>query len=95
MLVLTSAAFEFGGGSRVPANVRYCGPRLDDPDWAGEWSEPDGSGPLVLVSLSTTTQGQGPMIRRVVEALGSMDVRGLVTTGPSFDAEGLGGPRRT
>lgn len=89
VLVLTSSAFEFGGGAQVPANVRYCGPRLDDPDWAGEWSEPRGSGPLVLVSLSTTTQGQGPMIRRVVRALGSMDVRGLVTAGPSFDAEGV------
>jgi MGT family glycosyltransferase len=86
VLVLTSAAFEFGGGVNVPGNVRYCGPRLDDPEWTADWSEPDGDGPLVLVSLSTTTQGQEPMIRRVVSALGSMNVRGLVTTGPSFDA---------
>jgi MGT family glycosyltransferase len=92
VLVLTSAAFEFGGGSRVPENVHYCGPRLDDPTWAAEWREPDGSGPLVLVSLSTTVQGQAPMIRRVVQALGSMEVRGLVTTGPSFDAAGLDAP---
>jgi UDP:flavonoid glycosyltransferase YjiC (YdhE family) len=93
VLVLTSAAFEFGGGTNVPGNVRYCGPRLDDPDWAGEWSEPAGDGPLVLVSLSTTTQGQEPMIRRVVSALGSMRVRGLVTTGPSFDAGDMPIPR--
>ena len=92
VLVLTSAAFEFGGGARVPANVRYCGPRLDDPAWTGEWSEPAGEGPLVLVSLSTTTQGQDPMVRRVVRALGGMDVRGLVTTGPSFDAAGIAAP---
>jgi MGT family glycosyltransferase len=92
VLVLTTAAFELGGGARVPANVRYCGPRLDDPGWAGEWSEPEGSGPLVLVSLSTTTQGQDPMIRRVVRALGRMDVRGLVTTGPSFAADGIDAP---
>jgi MGT family glycosyltransferase len=92
VLVLTSAAFELGGGARVPANVRYCGPRLDDPGWAGEWSEPEGGGPLVLVSLSTTTQGQDPMIRRVVCALGRMDVRGLVTTGPSFAAAGIDAP---
>jgi hypothetical protein len=26
VLVLTSATFELGGGLRVPANVRYCGP---------------------------------------------------------------------
>jgi len=92
ILVLTSAAFEPGGGARVPDNVRYCGPRLDDPGWAGEWSEPEGSAPLVLVSLSTTTQGQGPMIRRVVRALGRMDVRGVVTTGPSFAADGIEAP---
>jgi UDP:flavonoid glycosyltransferase YjiC (YdhE family) len=92
VLVLTSAAFELGGGLRAPANVRYCGPRLDDPDWTGEWSEPAGSGPLVLVSLSTTTQGQDPMIRRVVGALGRMAVRGLVTTGPSFAADAVAAP---
>jgi len=92
VLVLTTAEFELGGGRRVPANVRYCGPRLDDPGWVHEWSEPPGTDPLVLVSLSTTTQGQDPMIRRVVEALGRLPVRGLVTTGPSFDGENLRAP---
>ncbi|MEZ5074816.1 MAG: glycosyltransferase [Solirubrobacterales bacterium] len=89
VLVLTSAAFELGGGAAAPDSVRYCGPRLDDPDWAGGWSEPAGSGPLVLVSLSTTTQGQDAMIRRVVRALGGIDARGLVTTGPSYAADGV------
>jgi len=92
ILVLTSAAFEFGGAARMPANVRYCGPRLDDPAWAGGWEEPEGGGPLVLVSLSTTTQGQDRMIRRIVRALGRIEARGLVTTGPSFDAEGIERP---
>lgn len=92
VLVLTSAAFEFGGGRRTPANVRYCGPRLDDPAWAGGWDEPEGGAPLVLVSLSTTTQGQDGMIRRIVRALGRIEARGLVTTGPSFDAEGVERP---
>lgn len=89
VLVLTSAAFEFGGPEKTPPGVRYCGPRLDDPGWSGAWSEPEGRGPLVLVSLSTTIQGQGPMIGRIVRALGRMEVRGLVTTGPSFDAAGI------
>lgn len=92
VLVLTSAAFEFGGGARTAANVRYCGPRLDDPAWVGGWDEPEGSGPLVLVSLSTTTQGQDRMIRRIVRALGRIEARGLVTTGPSFDADGIERP---
>lgn len=89
VLVLTVAAFEPGGGARVPANVRYCGPRLEDPDWTAGWTEPAGPGPLVLVSLSTTTQGQAGMMRRIIEALGRLPVRGLVTTGPSFRSEGL------
>lgn len=89
VLVLTSAAFEFDRGVNVPSNVVYCGPRLEDPDWAVEWTEPEGDGPLVLVSLSTTTQGQDRMMGRIVEALGQLPVRGLVSTGPSFDASAL------
>lgn len=89
VLVLTSAAFELGGGEGVPENVRYCGPRLDDPDWASDFKEPEGKGPLVLVSLSTTTQGQEKMIRNIIRGLARMPVRALVTTGPSFEAGDL------
>lgn len=89
VLVLTTAAFELGGGVNAPANVRYCGPRIEDPDWTGAWEEPEGPGPLVLASLSTTTQGQDPMIRHILGALGELPVRGLVTTGPSFSATDL------
>jgi MGT family glycosyltransferase len=92
VLVLTSAAFEIGGGRMVPEHVVYCGPRLEDPDWTGEWTEPQGSDPLVLVSLSTTTQNQERMIGNILGALGRLPVRGLVTTGPSFDPEGLDVP---
>lgn len=92
VLVLTSAAFEHGGGAQVPPHIRYCGPRLDDPGWVDSWTERSGSDPLVLVALSTTFQDQRPMVRRVVAALGRLPVRGLVTTGPSVDAEGLDAP---
>jgi MGT family glycosyltransferase len=92
VLVLTSAAFEIGGGANVPPNVRYCGPRLDDPRWAEGWEEPPGNDPLILVSLSTTVQGQDPMIRRVIDALSRLPVRGLVTTGPSYDAGAIDPP---
>lgn len=95
VLVLTSAAFEFDRGANVPPNVIYCGPRLDDPDWTGDWTEPEGSDPLVLVSLSTTIQGQDRMIRRILRALGQLPVRGLVTTGPSFSAASLDIPANT
>ena len=87
VLVLTSAAFEHGAGAHVPPHVRYCGPRLDDPLWAAPWTEPPGDDPLVLVSLSTTFQDQGATLRRVIDALGRLPVRGLVTTGPAINPE--------
>ena len=86
VLVLSSASFEIGAGTSAPPHVRYCGPRLEDPDWVEDWEEPEGRDPLILVALSTTTQGQAPMLDRIVDALGRLPVRGLVTTGPSFDA---------
>ena len=54
MWVLTSAEFDFVG--RVPANVRYVGPVLDDPSWAATPGLPQGDDPLVLVGLSSTFQ---------------------------------------
>lgn len=83
VLVLTSAAFELDEARNVPPQVVYCGPQLEDPDWAAPWVPPVGDAPLVLASLSTTTQDQYRTLPRVVAALGQLPVRGLVTTGPS------------
>ena len=46
---------------------------------------PPGDDPLVLVALSSTFQDQAALLRRVVAALATLPVRGLVTTGPSLD----------
>ena len=89
LLVLTSAALDYPS-CPVPANARYVGPRLDDPSWAEPWTSPwpgDDPRPLVLVGLSSTYQDQLPMVRRVVDALGRLPVRGLVTLGPAVDAD--------
>mgnify|MGYP000377301372 CR=1 FL=1 len=70
----------------APANVRYTGPVLDDPDWVAPWQSPwpdSDPRPLVVVSLSTTFQNQQAVIERCIEALGKLPVRGLVTLGPS------------
>lgn len=88
MLVLTSPAFDFPA-SDLPPNVRYVGPQLDDPAWLAPWEPPvatDGadSRPLVLVSLSTTYQGQADVLRRIIAALADLPVRGLVTLGPAL-----------
>lgn len=88
LLVLTSQAFDFPAGS-LPPNVRYVGPQLDDPAWLEPWEPPtsDNNLPLVLVSLSTTYQQQADTVRRVVAALASLPVRGLVTLGPALANE--------
>jgi MGT family glycosyltransferase len=88
-LVLTSPAFDFPVPD-LPANVRYVGPRLGDPAWAGGWTPPPGDAPLVLVGLSSTYMAQGDLLARIVEALGALPVRALVTLGPALDPDALG-----
>lgn len=87
LLVLTSPAFDFPATS-LPPNVRYVGPQLDNPAWLAPWEPPaplaDDGRPLVLVSLSTTYQGQADVVRRIGAALADLPVRGLVTLGPAL-----------
>jgi len=88
ILVLTSPTFDYAAPT-VPANTRYVGPILDDPDWAEPWTAPwaaTDQRPLVLVGFSSTYQNQGPVLRRVVEALSALPVRAVVTVGQMLDA---------
>ena len=91
VLILTSRAFEYEQYS-PPAHVRFCGPRLDDPVWAGDWTEPAGDDPLVLVGLSSTFMDHEDVLRRAAAALGELPVRGLVTTGPAIDPAAIDAP---
>jgi MGT family glycosyltransferase len=93
-LVLTSQAFDFVP-TPLPEGVRYVGPQLDDPTWATPWTSPwpeSHEDPMVLVSLGSTFQNQGALVRRIIEALGSLPVRGLVTLGGQFDGEDFAPP---
>ena len=93
-LVLTSPAFDFQA-SRLPPNVRYVGPQLDELPWAQPWSSPwpaNHPDPLVVVSLSTSFQQQGALQQRVLEALGGVRVRALVTLGPTLRQESFHAP---
>lgn len=88
-LMMTSRAFDFPI-TPAPANVRYVGRVLDDPDWTGEWRNPwadDDARPLVVASLSSTFQDQRDALRRIIAALGTLPVRGLVTLGPAMAGE--------
>ncbi|MEX2584161.1 MAG: glycosyltransferase [Gemmatimonadota bacterium] len=88
-LIQTSREFDFPIVP-PPANVRYVGPVLDDPDWTGEWRNPwgaDDTRPLVVASLSSTFQNQRDVLQRIITALGTLDIRGLVTLGPCMAGE--------
>lgn len=84
-LVMTSRDFDFP--AELPPHVRYVGAVLDDPAWAAAqpWTAPPGDEPLVLVALSSTFQDHAGCLRRIIDALGTLPVRALVTTGPALD----------
>jgi MGT family glycosyltransferase len=92
VLVMTSASFDFVPAT-LPRNVRYVGPQLEDPDWAqtAGWG-PDGTGPLVLVTMSSVYQAQAEILRRVARALGHLDVRAVLTTGRAIDPREVPAP---
>jgi MGT family glycosyltransferase len=88
-LIMTSMAFDFPI-KPLPANVKYVGPVLDDPDWVNSWQSPwplNDKRPLVVVGLSSTFQNQKQVITNCIEALGKLDVRGLVTLGLAMENE--------
>jgi len=91
-LVLTSPAFDFP--AELPDNARYVGPILDDPAWAADaaWTAPAGEDPLVLVAMSSTFQNHVECLQRITDALGSLPVRGLVTTGPAVGPDEIRAP---
>jgi MGT family glycosyltransferase len=91
VLVQTSSAFDFPA-TKLPDNVTYVGPELDDPAWAEPWRSPwpaEDRRPLVLVGFSTTFQDQAGVLSRVIIALAELDVRAVVTTGPAVDIAAL------
>ena len=85
-LVMTSAAFDFP--CTLPANARYVGAVLDDPTWASTADTarvPETDRPFVLVAMSSTFQDQQSSTQRIVDAIATLPVTALVTTGPALD----------
>ncbi len=94
VLIGLSAAFDFPATS-LPANLHYVGPLLDQPGWSRPWTAPWSGKPVrprVLVSLSTSFQNQAALLRRIVAALGTMDLDAVVTIGPAMETETLQAP---
>jgi MGT family glycosyltransferase len=97
VLVLTSECFDFRGRARAE-HVRYVGPVLADPLWAAAWRSPwpeDDERPLVIVSLSSTYMAQERVLGRIIEGVGGLAARVLVTTGPAIDPASLPAPDNT
>jgi hypothetical protein len=92
VLVLTSPSFDFAA-PRLPANVRYVGPQLQDPDWAAStaWHR-RGTDPLVLVATSSVYQHQLDLLQRIAHALGQLPVQAILTTGQAIDPRTIHAP---
>jgi MGT family glycosyltransferase len=92
LLLATSRAFDFPSDA-LPANVRYVGPQLGEPSWADDWRPAaKDARPMVLVGFSTTFQNHTGVVQRVIDALGELPVRGVVTLGDSLAEDELTAP---
>jgi UDP:flavonoid glycosyltransferase YjiC (YdhE family) len=94
LLLGTARAFDFAP-AELPPGVRYAGPQLDEPGWADPWTAPfpaTDHRPLILVSFSTTFQGHGAVVQRVLDAAEPLPVRVLVTLGGSLEVGALRAP---
>ena len=88
-LIQTLERFDFPIQPK-PANVRYTGPVLNDPDWTSSWTNPwseEDPRPLVVISFSSTFQNQYAVIQSAIDAMKGEEIRGLVTLGPAIDKE--------
>lgn len=92
LLLATSRAFDFAPDP-VPEGLHYVGPILAEPGWARPFASPfarDDHRPLVLVAFSTTFQNHAGAVQRVMDALGRLPVRGVVTLGGALVRSDLG-----
>lgn len=85
-LVACRRELDPAGSDPRPSNLHYTGPVV-----AGVAAAP--TGPTALVSLSTVNfPGQARALQRILDALGTLDVRGIATVGPSIDRASLVAP---
>ncbi len=88
VLMLVSSAFDYPARA-LPSNMEHVGTPVEDAAaQLGEspWSNERRGRRLILVSLSSLNQGQAPILHRVLLAVARLDVRAIVTVGPSLNA---------
>lgn len=82
-LLATSRAFDYPI-KKLPGQIRYVGPQLDEPAWTNPWCSPwpeNDPRPLIVVGFSTTYQAHEGVLQKVVDAAAGLPVRVLVTLG--------------
>src|SRR5580693_8027512 len=87
--------FDFQADS-LPDNVRYVGPLLDEPGWSKAWQAPWGDRsvlPRALVTGSSGAQGQRDLVQRVINAMGTIEIDVVATTGPNLNVADLRAPK--
>lgn len=92
-LLGVSRAFDFGASP--PPGFAYAGPLGEAPSWVGGERIDhlvSREQPNVLVSFSTTAQGQERLLVRVVRAFAGVDARAIVTLGPALEGLRLDAP---
>lgn len=91
LLIGSSRAFDFAP-PELPADVAYVGPQLAPLSWTEPWTSPWPDGdprPLVLLAFSTTFQDHAPLLQRIIDATGDLDIRLLVTLGGVIEPDEL------
>jgi MGT family glycosyltransferase len=83
-LVLVPMTREFDPRPVLPANVVHSGPLFEEAESALSWDDPwlrAQEGPIIVVSLSSQYVHQEEALQRILDALSSLAVRVVVTTG--------------
>lgn len=87
-LVLAASYPDFGTQTSTAAHIHFVGP-IREPVESAPWSRRFPDRPFVLVSLSSTFQGQGSTLRNICAALAPLPLEVLVTTGRGFTPDSL------
>ena len=87
-LVLAASYFEFGTLTSSAPHVHFVGP-IREPIASAPWPRRFPDRPFVLVSLSSTFQGQESTLRNICNALAPLPLEVLVTTGRGFAPDSL------
>ena len=87
-LVLAASYPDFGTQTSTAPHVHFVGP-IREPVVSAPWPRRFPDRPFVLVSLSSTFQGQGSTLRNICTALAPLPLEVLVTTGRGFSPDSL------